>query len=223
MSWSPWYPQNGGGGFVPNHAPPVHGFIPPHNQPYPQWGGQAYTDAYGGQPPIAAQYSAKFPTLHPILANDTTKLRFDLKRNPQSEILASTYYSNRNLPAKATPTNKFRIISKSFPWSIDISPPGVNVTVGMVWDALYACLQEPIQDSEWGLIILDKKAKERIEAAAKKRTEADPSSDKRIKRIDYLGDVTLFKGLEKDDDYAKTRLMPTTQAWHDTWLVKLTS
>ena len=78
-------------------------------------------------------------------------------------------------------------------------------------------------DSEWGFIIKDKKLKESIEAAVKKRLEADPQGDKRPKRIDYLGDVTLFKGLEKDEEYEKLRALPYAPTVAETWLVKLTS
>ena len=62
-----------------------------------------------------------------------------------------------------------------------------------------------------------------MEAAVKKRLEAEPTGDKRPKRIDFLGDVTLFKGLERDEDYEKLRLLPLSTSVPDTWLVKLTS
>ncbi|EAU90863.1 hypothetical protein CC1G_02250 [Coprinopsis cinerea okayama7 len=218
MSWNPWY---GNAAAYGNGAP---GWGPvPNYPPQPQaWGGQAYTDAYGAAPPVVAQYSTKYPTLHPILAIDTTKLRFDIRRNPQTEILASTFYATRNLPAKVSPTHWLRMICKNFPWTIDIKSTA-NITCGMVWEAVWAALQEPILDSEWGLIVLDKKVKERVEAAVKKRVEGNPGADKRPKRIDYLGDVTLFKGLERDEDYEKQRLLPQSQPCPETWVIKLTS
>ena len=47
--------------------------------------------------------------------------------------------------------------------------------------------------------------------------------DKRPKRIDYLGDVTLFKGLERDEEFEKLRNVIQAQGVADTWVVKLTS
>jgi len=189
----------------------------------PAWGGQAYTDAYGAGPPVVANYSAKHPTLHPILAHDTTKLRFDVRRNPHTEILTSAFYTARNQAAKAAPTAAFRMVSRSFPWTVDVSTGGANVTCGMVWEALWRALQEPLVDSEWGMIVLDKAAKARVDAAVKKRLAADPNADARPKRIDFLGDAVLFKGLDRDPDFEKQRLLPGSQAVPETWVVKLTS
>lgn len=98
-----------------------------------------------------------------------------------------------------------------------------NVTCEDVWESLYAALQYPIVDSEWGFIIKDTKQKEVMEAAMKKRIEGDPNADKRPKRIDFLGNVTLFRGLGKDDDFIKLRLMPHSPVCGETWVIKLTS
>ena len=97
-----------------------------------------------------------------------------------------------------------------------------NVTCEDVWESLYAALQQPIVDSEWGFIIKDAKQKEAMEAAVKKRIEGESNADKRPKRIDYLGNVTLFKGLSKDDDFIKLRLMPHSPPRAETWVIKLT-
>ncbi|KAJ3535209.1 hypothetical protein NMY22_g6594 [Coprinellus aureogranulatus] len=217
---------------------------PAQQQQQMQWGpgaGGAYADPYQGRPPgtfplhparsnsdsqsvVTSQISKKYPSLNAILAADTTLLRFDIKRRPRSEILTSTYYTSRHVPAKSTPTYHLRLISKAFPWSIDIqSAAHVNVTCEMVWDALYSGLQEPIVDSEWGFLIKDKKKMEELEKTVKKRLEAEPGSDKRPKRIDYLGDVTCFKGLERDEEYEQLRHLPHSAPVPDTWLVKLTS
>jgi len=113
-----------------------------------------------------------------------------------------------------------RLISRSFPWTIDIDS-NAPITVGDVWDAMHLALQEPIVDSEWGFIARDDKLKSMVEIAMKKRVAADPMADKRPKRIDMLGDATLFRGLEKDDEYAKSMLLPTAKAWSETWVIKL--
>jgi hypothetical protein len=113
-----------------------------------------------------------------------------------------------------------RLISRSFPWTIDIDSNG-PITVGDVWDAMHLGLQQFIVESEWGFIARDEKLKVTVENAMKKRVAADPMADKRPKRIDLLGDATLFRGLEKDDDFAKTMLLPTAKAWSETWVIKL--
>ena len=86
---------------------------------------------------------------------------------------------------------------------------------------MYLALQEYIVDSEWGFITRDEKMRRIVENAMKKRISADPMADKRPKRIDLLGDSTLFRGLEKDDDYTKAMLLPTAKGWSETWVIKL--
>ena len=111
-----------------------------------------------------------------------------------------------------------RLISKEFPWIIDCKGDS-PIRCETVWDALYLGLQQPILDAEWALIIsIGKKKQKEVEAAAKKRLAS--STDKQLKRIDYLGEATLFKGLEKDDDFAKLRLLPGDKSIPETWVVK---
>lgn len=213
------------------HWGPPPWSAPPYPQPHPHVyvPGPQYAnwwtrpEAYGGRPPPAPVRSKQYPNLNPILAADTTLLRFDIKKKPRTEILASTYYSNRSLPARATPVTNMRLISKSFPWTIDIVSPD-NITCEVVWDALYSALQQPIVDSEWGFIIRDGKMKETVENAVKKRLTADGGKgDKHYKRIDFLGDETIFKGLEKDDEHEKAMVLPLSQGVTETWVVKLSS
>jgi len=185
----------------------------------PWWNGENYTVR---SPPANQPRFSKYPTLNPSLAEDTTLLRFDVKQKPSATLLASTFYANRFHFALAAPTRHMRLISKSFPWQIDIMT-ATNVTCEDVWESLYAALQQPIVDSEWGFIIKDAKQKAAMEAAMKKRIEGDPNSDKRPKRIDFLGNATLFKGLGKDDDFVKLRLMPHSPTCAETWVIKLTS
>jgi len=185
----------------------------------PWWNGENYTVR---SPPANQPRFSKYPSLNPSLAEDTTLLRFDVKQKPSATLLASTFYANRFHFALAAPTRHMRLISKSFPWQIDIMT-STNVTCEDVWESLYAALQQPIVDSEWGFIIKDAKQKAAMEAAMKKRIEGDPNSDKRPKRIDFLGNATLFKGLGKDDDFVKLRLMPHSPTCAETWVIKLTS
>jgi len=213
--WQPaWYPQQ-------NQHP--HVYIPPQ---YPNYWDQAPwgipSPGVNSNYAAAEQRSTKYPDLNPILAADTTLLRFDVAKRPQQDITASTYQAYGQTPATATPVTHIRIISKSFPWSIDIKAASRSaapfITCDHIWDALYSALQENIADSEWGLIVTDGELKKRVESAAKKR---DHDDGRKLKRIDLLGRATMFKGLEKDRDFARDRLLPGSDPCADTWVVRL--
>ncbi|KAG7099230.1 hypothetical protein E1B28_001096 [Marasmius oreades] len=200
--WSnPYYLQH-----PPYYNPHIY-YPPGYTQPQP----------INGPPPF---HSKKWPNLHPALAADATTIRYDLKKKPQEDILGTTFLSIRHSPAMAYSVTNMRIISRSFPWAVDIVS-AVPITCQMVFDALYAALQHPLADSEWGLAIGDKKLKESIEKSAKSR--ADKDGDKALKRIDWLGDGTHFKGLEKIEEFEKARLLPGKPAVGETWVVKLTT
>jgi hypothetical protein len=103
--------------------------------------------------------------------------------------------------------------------------------------------QQHIADSEWGLIVMgygDKKRKDTIQRAMERRLDADKKAkDKKPKKVDYLGDMvsslsvlmhrfglsiipqTIVKGLDRDDDYAKKRLLPGEDLAEETWVVRM--
>ncbi|GLB37002.1 hypothetical protein LshimejAT787_0400530 [Lyophyllum shimeji] len=205
----------------PLWANPWHNYYQPDPNVYippPLSAAQVYGDPRHPYRPEPPRYvSSKYPKLHPLLASDTTRLRFDVKRKPQ-EIDATTYFANRHISATEAGVRKLRLISKAFPWTIDIESP-VPVTCEAVWEALYHALQEPIADSEWGLILKIKKQREVVDKAAKKRMDEDRGDEVKLRRIDYLGEATWFKGLDKDDDFEKLRLLPGAQGCPDTWVV----
>ncbi|EEB93935.1 hypothetical protein MPER_07343 [Moniliophthora perniciosa FA553] len=101
-------------------------------------------------------HSKKYPSMHPILAADSTILRFDVRKKPQNDILSSTYLAHRHTPAMAYPVSHMRLISKSFPWAIDIVHT-TPITCDMVWEALHNGLQQHLADSEWGIAVEDEK------------------------------------------------------------------
>jgi hypothetical protein len=206
-------------------------YVPPQGYGRPIWDPRAY-----GPPPTsmhsphsflvpiltgligAAYRPAQYPPLNPMLAADNTPVRFDIKKPPRAEMLASTYYAEPNTLATASGATHIRLICKAFPWSIDI-PLRKPVTCEEVWDALYKALQEDIKDSEWGFIVGDAKQQKVIEKAAKKRLEGT-TGDKQLKRIDYLGDATVFRGLYKDEEFERVRLLPGENKCPETWVVK---
>ncbi|KAJ6625824.1 hypothetical protein B0H10DRAFT_2211702 [Mycena sp. CBHHK59/15] len=206
---NPWQPP----AYYQQPHPNVFG--PPH--PYAGYWGQP-----GWAPPDAgaAVRSAKYPTLNPILASDTTPIRYDVRKKARNEIAPATYMPNRQLYATASAAMHVRLISKAFPWSIDVMS-NAPVTCEAIWDALYAALQEHIVDSEWGIVLGDKKLRETIEKAARKRGESD--GDSKLKRIDWLGGNTIFKGLDRMEEFQEARLLHGSEPCAETWVVKLSS
>ncbi|KAJ7451742.1 hypothetical protein B0H11DRAFT_875032 [Mycena galericulata] len=206
---NPWQPAQYYQQPHPNaFAPPPPGFPGYWNQP-------------GWAPPNPNVYhSAKYPTLNPILASDTTQVKYDVRKKARHEIPPATFLPNRHLFATANSSSHVRLISKSFPWSIDVVS-NTPVTCEAIWDALHAALQQHLADSEWGIVIGDKKLRDTIEKAAKKRVESD--ADSRLKRIDWLGGQTIFKGLDKIEEFQELRLLPGAEDCPETWVVKLGS
>lgn len=176
---------------------------------------------------LALRRAPKYPTINPILAADNTVIRFDLRQKPNADILAHTYYTYRSQLATAVPCTHLRIISKQFPWSVDIKTSTQGpVTCEMVWEALYNALQVPLADSEWGMVACgDKKLREGIDKAVKLRLEWEKDQgkegNKSVKRIDWLGEVTIFNGLERSEEFEKGRLMPGAKECKETWIVRL--
>jgi hypothetical protein len=59
----------------------------------------------------------------------------------------------------------------------------------------YQCLQQPLADSEWGLLVSsgDRKRRETLIKAMDRRLDANKkSNDKGLKRIDWLGEAVCI-------------------------------
>jgi len=69
------------------------------------------------------------------------------------------------------------------------------------------------------MVIGDRERARKIERAAKRRQETDKS--KKLKRLDWLGDVCIFRGLEKDDDFSKRRTAYAEEDCPEIVLVKM--
>jgi len=148
----------------------------------------------------------------------------DVRFQPSSEAAISnaTYYAYRHAHATVTQASHVRLISKDFPWSIDIKTNGHPVTCDDVWNALHAALQQPLADSEWGTLSHDPSKAKKVQKAAKQRqSEIDLKEHKGLKRVDWVADSFIFRGLEKDDDFAKRRLAYVDSECEETWVVKM--
>ncbi|KAG1823662.1 uncharacterized protein BJ212DRAFT_1325847 [Suillus subaureus] len=56
------------------------------------------------------------------------------------------------------------------------------------------------------MVAVDNTRKEAVEKAAKSRQEKDRIN--RLKRIDWLGDKSMFEGLERDKEFEKRDIYP---------------
>ncbi|KAJ7141425.1 hypothetical protein C8R44DRAFT_659157 [Mycena epipterygia] len=204
--------------------PPAYYQQPHPNAFGPPQPGFGYWGQPGWAPPNAnaAYHSSKYPTLNPVLASDTTQVHYDVRKKARNDIAPATYLPNRHLFAVASGATHVRLISKFFPWSIDVMS-NTPVTVEAVYDALHAALQQHLADSEWGIVVDNKKLRETIEKAAKKRVESDRDDDSRLKRIDWLGGSAFFRGLDKIEDFQELRLLPGAEPCAETWVVRLAS
>ncbi|KAJ6480061.1 hypothetical protein DFH09DRAFT_951237 [Mycena vulgaris] len=164
--------------------------------------------------------SAEVPIIKPVIVGDWTQIRFDLREQAHDGMTPTAYMLNRHHIATASAATHVRLISRVFPWSIEILS-NKPVTCEDVGIALYAALQQPISDSEWGAIVDAKELRDKIEGAARRRAESD--GDARLKRIDWLGSDTVFSGLEKMEDFQEERLLPGADPCAETWVVKLVS
>jgi hypothetical protein len=171
-------------------------------------------------------YSRKFPELHPTLAIDTSAVAYDVRKPPQDGVLHAVISAVGNSPALKKQVTHIRLISKDFPWQFDIKldltrPYVQPITVANVWESLYGGLHVPIADSEWGCLVMYDKHK--AEAALRAATRRGRESDEPMLRVDWLGEGSVFKGLDKDKDFMKRRLFPTETPCEDTWLGRVMS
>ena len=153
---------------------------------------------------------------------DTTLALVDVRFQPSTEAALpnATYYAYRHAYATATQASHLRLISKDFPWLIEIKTGGHPVSCDNVWTAVYTALQEPLAESEWGILSNDLSKAKKVQKAAKQR-QSEVDKDKVLKRVDWVADNFIFRGLEKDDDFAKRRLAYLDSDCEETWVVKM--
>lgn len=151
------------------------------------------------------------------MAADGTPVQLDLRKKSEyakrEEFVRHAGYS-----LFINPVKNIRLICREFPWTIEIK--GEWVTCGLVWKKLHEALWMRITDGEWVLIAGDRGRKRTVMRAMAKRLEERPDDDPVPLRIDYLGDTTIFKGLEKDAAYAEEVLMPGRETC-ETWAIRL--
>jgi len=117
-------------------------------------------------------------------------------------------------------TTSIKVISKAFPWEIDVESADDNtpVTLEDLISAVHACLDKQLTGSEWWIVTDDVRAK--VSSQYSKNCDASSVGESRhrgevekprhknegLRRIDWLLDNFVMKGLEKDDKFISTRI-----------------
>ncbi|KAH7889102.1 hypothetical protein F5I97DRAFT_1775033, partial [Phlebopus sp. FC_14] len=185
---------------------------------------------------------------HPFLAPPSLPLIYDLRLPPSTLTFPPTSpfseyeYHQLMAPMHSGTPRRLRLISEDFPWSFDLDPdidgrlagdPTIITCLDILL-SLYAALQKPLGDVEWGSA--DDRRRASILRARERRLRVAPTTtiyptnilssaptvarSNRILRVDWLGSKIAFGGLVKDDEFARRRRLPSSEAAPETWVVK---
>lgn len=154
-----------------------------------------------------------------MLAIGSGAIRWDVRDSPTH--LRQLYKGARRgegltAPALSNRSRYLCLVSHDFPWTIAISTTnGQPLTVIDVLEALYESLHKEVRRSEWALAI-DVQRYLMMKANKNRRKSTVAMG---IRRVDWLGSRCIFKGLEKDEELTRKRLMPGDQP-SDVWVVR---
>lgn len=250
----------------------IHNASPPQRDTYddrtslPGTSSSAGSFHAGSPTTLTGDVSRRHPDLHFMLASDSTRILYDVRKPPSQGIEPNLYEAYRHLWASREPIKHMRLISHDFPWAFDIrisspteapaqagsggsagsispttglrrrarfdipdpdeEPDDKGVQLGHIWDVLYHYLYEPVQPAEWATMVqllhTDEARTWRtaVEEYAERRREQEGASQLVVRRIDWLGRRCVFRGLGKDEEYAKLMLLPGEEECSETWMVK---
>ena len=154
--------------------------------------------------------------LYPFIAVGGIPVLFDLRKDPRRanrhEFERHDRYSLFSQPVK-----NVRLVCKDFPWPIEIKDEWV--VCGTIWEKVYNELQVYITESEWALA--SEEVRRRIDRAVRFREAETGNRELRPRRIDWLGEKTLFAGLERDNAYVQSAALPGKREMVDTWVIRL--
>jgi len=117
-------------------------------------------------------------------------------------------------------TTSIKVISKAFPWEIDVESADDNspVTLEDLITSVHASLDKHITGSEWWIVTEDVRTKVSSQYSkncdsssvgeGRRRGDVEKPRHKKegLRRIDWLLDNHVMKGLEKDDQFISTRI-----------------
>lgn len=179
-------------------------------------------DRYSGfNSPVYAQSHLEFSAqIHSLLDASATPIVWDVRQPlttlTTSHSISRLYGQNAlSFPLISNGSSHVLILSKDFPWSIEIGPKSRAITASDVLYAIYDLLHKDLDDTVWGLA--DDGKKDDIEKTWKKR----PEPGDKPKNVDLLGKRFMFKGFSRDDRYARKRVLPGSSVVPDTWILSL--
>ncbi|KAG1736013.1 hypothetical protein EDB19DRAFT_1723142 [Suillus lakei] len=197
---------------------------------------KAYLHPFLAPPSVSLIYDLRYPP---------ASLRF-----PSLSPFAGCGCEFLHLPLTPERPRQIRLISRDFPWAFDIGPSAgeENVTCLDVIAMLHAALQCSLTDTEWGAVGDHKRAslmracgrRLRIQPALQGSSNFAtrtghtvnfaPGTDAQhhrpirreplLLRVDWLGSRVAFLGLVKDDEFARSRVIPGGGQPPETWVVK---
>jgi Family of unknown function (DUF6699) len=142
-----------------------------------------------------------------MLAFGTLPVTWDVREPParMRQYRNPRYADDMMTPALSTQAQYLCIVSHDFPWTVAISTnDGRPLTVIDVLEALFESFMKEVRRSEWALAA--DMQKYIALKANKDRRRADLPM--RIRRVDWLGARCMFRGLVRDSELVKKRLMP---------------
>ncbi|EED80725.1 predicted protein [Postia placenta Mad-698-R] len=197
-SSSSWSSASSNGLYTPSTSTYYHSHIIPLPQvtPYLSPVELAQLDT----PKASAYTPAKSAHLvvHPCLARGHSVLSWDMIREPYGLPLPPNILAES---ATQPPVPRLTVtIGSGYPWRVDVEPRTSSyITVADVLHCIYRNLRSIVGSAEWDHPSTPAELKVRVSAAYHDRLRRYPDPDPRkagIRRIDYLGDMRAFRGLE---------------------------
>ncbi len=166
-------------------------------------------------------YNSWNSQLHALLDTSSTSLIWDV-RLPLTTISSSRSVSKiygpnaLSFPFTSTGAGHIRILSKFFPWSIEIGPKERAITASDVLHELYDLLHRDFDDAVWGM------SDDNTKTATLRAKELRAPTEEKLKNVDLLAKRVIFQGLYRDEKFIKQRIQPGSQEVIETWLVEFT-
>ena len=145
-----------------------------------------------------------------------TPITFDMSKEPR-KAKREEYLQHYRYSLFSEPTKNVRLVCKDFPWEIVIEDE--RVVCGTVWERIYHELQEPMTPFEWAAA--GGKGRKKIDRAVRHREASSGNNGLKPRRIDWLGENTVFGGLERDGEFVKGLTLPGEEDDDmDTWVIR---
>ena len=184
--------------------------------------------AYNQYPPAMVTKLPAEPyisQMHSLLDVRSSPLKWDIRDSLSSMTIqqaATMYftYEMLSMPLTSSGATTVRVICKDFPWTFDLSHAfGARskqrpISATDALQSLHSVLQKPLEDAVWGAAEEAKRGS--IERAMRRRNGHD------IRKVDWLGRHTMFKGFQRDDSFARKRLHPDVKNVQETWVAVFT-